>query len=117
MFFFCDQSYMIVKIKSCYAKNIRFNQKGRDNVMLENNTDRLFWTITSILVATMLMVIMVKAYPKLANHILRPYTQDTAYNITNPNNRPVPKQPQAYVVDKSKIPYTAASDQVSKDYE
>lgn len=92
-------------------------RKDVTNLMLENNTDRLFWTITSILVATMLMVIMVKAYPKLANHILRPYTQDTAYNITNPNNRPVPKQPQAYVVDKSKIPYTAASDQVSKDYE
>lgn len=92
-------------------------RKDVTNLMLENNTDRLFWTITSILVATMLMVIMVKAYPKLANHIFRPYTQDTAYNITNPNNRPVPKQPQAYVVDKSKIPYTAASDQVSKDYE
>lgn len=98
-------------------KTLNLIRKDVANLMLENNTDRLFWTITSILVATMLMVIMVKAYPKLANHILRPYTQDTAYNITNPNNRPVPKQPQAYVVDKSKIPYVAASDQVSKDYE
>lgn len=98
-------------------KTLDLIRKDVANLMLENNTDRLFWTITSILVATMLMVIMVKAYPKLANHILRPYTQDTAYNITNPNNRPVPKQPQAYVVDKSKIPYTAASDQVSKDYQ
>lgn len=85
--------------------------------MFERNTDRLFWTITAFLVAALLSIIMIKAYPKVAEHLFRPYSQETVYNITNPDNRPQPSKKQTYVVDKNTVPYVAASDQVASNYE
>lgn len=40
--------------------------------MMEHNTDRLFWTITSIIVGALLLTISVKAFPGVANTVTAP---------------------------------------------
>lgn len=40
--------------------------------MMEKNTDRLFWTLTSIIVGALLLTISVKAFPGVANSIVKP---------------------------------------------
>lgn len=39
---------------------------------MEKNTDRLFWTLTSIIVGALLLTISVKAFPGVANSIVKP---------------------------------------------
>lgn len=60
--------------------------------MMEHNTDRLFWTLTSIIVGALLLTISVKAFPGVANTVIQPIsgitkqadtstkTADQAYN-------------------------------------
>lgn len=40
--------------------------------MMEKNTDRLFWTLTSIIVGALLLTISVKAFPGVANSVFKP---------------------------------------------
>lgn len=40
--------------------------------MMEHNTDRLFWTLTSIIVGALLLTISVKAFPGVANAVVQP---------------------------------------------
>lgn len=40
--------------------------------MMEYNTDRLFWTLTSVIVGALLLTISVKAFPGVANTITAP---------------------------------------------
>lgn len=67
--------------------------------MLEKNTDRLFWTLTSIIVGALLLTISVKAFPSVAETAISPITgivkqadtstktADQAFkNATNSNN-------------------------------
>ena len=42
--------------------------------MLEKNTDRLFWTLTSIIVGALLLTISVKAFPSVAETAISPIT-------------------------------------------
>lgn len=67
--------------------------------MMEHNTDRLFWTLTSIIVGALLLTISVKAFPGVANSVVKPIsgitkqadtstkTADQAFkDATNGNN-------------------------------
>lgn len=40
--------------------------------MMEKNTDRLFWTLTSIIVGALLLTISVKAFPQVTSSIVKP---------------------------------------------
>lgn len=40
--------------------------------MMEHNTDRLFWTLTSIIVGALLLTISAKAFPQVTNSIAKP---------------------------------------------
>lgn len=40
--------------------------------MMENNTDRLFWTLTAIIIGALLLTIGVKIFPNMANAALSP---------------------------------------------
>ena len=40
--------------------------------MMEHTTDRLFWTLTSIIIAALLLTIGVKTFPQLTQNVLQP---------------------------------------------
>lgn len=51
--------------------------------MMEKNTDRLFWTLTSIIVGALLLTISVKAFPGVANSIVKPISGITKQSDTS----------------------------------
>lgn len=59
--------------------------------MMEHNTDRLFWTLTSIIVGALLLTISVKAFPGVANSIVKPI-----YGITKQADTSTKTSDQAY---------------------
>ena len=40
--------------------------------MMEHTTDRLFWTLTSVIVGALLLTIGIKAFPQMAQQVLQP---------------------------------------------
>ena len=40
--------------------------------MMEHTTDRLFWTLTSVIVGALLLTIGIKAFPQMAQNVLQP---------------------------------------------
>lgn len=53
--------------------------------MMEHNTDRLFWTLTSIIVGALLLTIAIKMFPGVMNAIMSKVstTTGTAGNAAN----------------------------------
>lgn len=43
--------------------------------MMEHTTDRLFWTLTSIIVGALILTISIKAFPAIAENIMNPISQ------------------------------------------
>lgn len=56
--------------------------------MMEHTTDRLFWTLTSIIVGALILTISVKAFPSIAEGIMSPISrmESTANNTTTTVN-------------------------------
>lgn len=56
--------------------------------MMEHTTDRLFWTLTSIVVGALILTIGINAFPKATQHMLHPVGNvakqaDTTTNTAN----------------------------------
>lgn len=55
---------------------------------MEHTTDRLFWTLTSIIVGALILTISIKAFPSIAEGIMSPISrmESTANNTTTTVN-------------------------------
>lgn len=51
--------------------NIRYVERS-DFDMMENTTDRLFWTLTSVILGALLLTVSVKAFPNITNATIAP---------------------------------------------
>lgn len=59
-----------------------------ENIMMEHTTDRLFWTLTSIIIGALLLTIGIKAFPQMTNSTLQTFSgvtkqADTATNTAS----------------------------------
>ena len=75
--------------------------------MMEHNTDRLFWTLTSIIVGALLLTISVKAFPGVANTVTAPMS-----GITKQADKSTTNSDQAY---KNAINSVNSSQQTDQD--
>lgn len=105
--------------------------------MMEKNTDRLFWTLTSIIVGALLLTISAKAFPQVTSSIVKPISgivkqEDKAghaaddaansafgnkYTLNNTNNNSSQPKPQmteaqakAAAVEANTLGLTVTSD-------
>lgn len=85
--------------------------------MFEKVTDRLFWTLSSIIVGSLIAIILMNAYPQLYKSNLNPFASANTYNIVDPKGRVNHHAPQSKVINQAEVPIPPSSDQVSPDYE
>lgn len=85
--------------------------------MFEHVTDRLFWTLSAIIVGSLISVIFIKVFPVTASQTMHIFGNKNTYNIVDPKNRPYNHVNPSHIITSNDISYPDASRQVPNNYQ